>query len=109
MTPQASRSFLGERGEGLAEVRPIHLLFDLIYVLAITQLTRLVGDLTLRGASETLLRLLAVSEAGTTRAGSPTISTSNTRPVRLMLVGAMLASLILSPPTLLLLGRAGPK
>ena len=50
--------------EGLPEVRPIHLLFDLIYVLAITQLlTRLVGDLTLSGASETLLRLLAVSEA----------------------------------------------
>jgi hypothetical protein len=61
--PQASRSFLGEGGEGLPEVRPIHMLFDLIYVLAITQLTRLVGDLTLSGASETLLRLLAVSEA----------------------------------------------
>jgi low temperature requirement protein LtrA len=35
-----------------------------MYVLAITQLTRqLVGDITLRGASETLLLLLAVSEA----------------------------------------------
>jgi hypothetical protein len=95
MTPQASRSFLGERGEGLAEVRPIDLLFDLIYVLAITQLTRLVGDLTLSGASETPPRLLAVPlcrKPGTTRAGSPTISTPNMRPVRLMLAGAMLAS-----------------
>jgi low temperature requirement protein LtrA len=32
-------------------------------MLASTQLTRLVGDLTLRGASETLLSLLALSEA----------------------------------------------
>jgi Bacterial low temperature requirement A protein (LtrA) len=52
-----------ERGEGLAEVRPIELFFDLVYTLAITQLTRqFVENLTLRGASETLLLLLAVSE-----------------------------------------------
>jgi low temperature requirement protein LtrA len=39
-----------ERGEGLAEVRPIELFFDLVYTLAITQLTRqFVEDLTLRG------------------------------------------------------------
>jgi low temperature requirement protein LtrA len=56
----SKRSLLRERGEGLAEVRPIELFFDLVYVLAITQLTRqLVGDLTLRGAGETLLLLPA--------------------------------------------------
>jgi low temperature requirement protein LtrA len=56
----SKRSLLRERGEGLAEVRPIELYFDLVYGLAIMQLTRqLVGDLTLRGAGETLLLLPA--------------------------------------------------
>jgi hypothetical protein len=30
MTPQASRSLLRERGEGLAKVRPIDLFFELM-------------------------------------------------------------------------------
>jgi low temperature requirement protein LtrA len=44
----SKRSLLREHGEGLAEVRPIELFFDLVCVLAITQLTRQpAGDLTL--------------------------------------------------------------
>ena len=40
---------------------PVELFFDLVYVLAVTQLTHhLLGNLTGRGAAETLLLLLAV-------------------------------------------------
>ena len=53
--------WLRERGEGQAEVRPVELFFDLVYVLAVTQLTHhLLDHLSLRGAGETLLLLLAV-------------------------------------------------
>jgi low temperature requirement protein LtrA len=42
-------------------VSPIELFFDLVYVLAITQLTRyLVDSLSLRGAGEALILLLAI-------------------------------------------------
>ena len=43
------------------KVRPVELFFDLVYVLAVTQLTHhLLDHLSLRGAGETLLLLLAV-------------------------------------------------
>jgi low temperature requirement protein LtrA len=49
------------RGDQVAEVTPIELFFDLVYVLAVTQLTRhLLAGLTGRGALETLVLLLAV-------------------------------------------------
>ena len=50
-----------ERGGADARVAPIELFFDLVYVLAVTQLThQLLTHLTLRGAVETLLLLVAV-------------------------------------------------
>jgi len=58
------RAHLRERGERAGEVRPIELFVDLVYVLAVTQLTRhLVANLTLRGALQTLILLLAVCGA----------------------------------------------
>jgi len=49
--------WLRERGEGQAEVRPVELFFDLVYVLAVTQLTHhLLEHLSLRGAGETRQR-----------------------------------------------------
>jgi low temperature requirement protein LtrA len=56
-----SLAHLREHGERAAEVTPIELFFDLVYVLAVTQFTRhLLNDLTLRGALETTILLLAV-------------------------------------------------
>ena len=52
---------LREHGRGAGAVRPIELFFDLVYVLAVTQLTRhLLANLTFRGVLETLILLLAV-------------------------------------------------
>jgi low temperature requirement protein LtrA len=51
---------LRERREEEAEVRPIELFFDLVYVLAVTQIAHyLLDHLTLRGAGETLMLLVA--------------------------------------------------
>ncbi len=51
---------LRERGAS-TEVTTIELFYDLVYVLAVTQLTHhLLAHLTLRGTLETLLLLLAV-------------------------------------------------
>jgi low temperature requirement protein LtrA len=89
--------WLRERGEGQAEVRPVELFFDLVYVLAVTQLTHhLLYHLSLRGAGETLLLLLAVWGAWIYTSWVTNYFDPDTRPVRLMLLGVMLASLIMS-------------
>jgi low temperature requirement protein LtrA len=88
---------LREAGERAAEVAPIELFFDLVYVLAVTQLTRhLLNDLTLRGGLETTILLLAVWGAWTHIAWITNYFDLGARPARLVLIGLMLASLIMS-------------
>jgi low temperature requirement protein LtrA len=88
---------LRERGERDVEVRPIELFFDLVYVLAVTQLTRhLLASLTLRGALETLILLLAVWGAWNHIAWITNYFDLGDRAPRLVLIGLMLASLIMS-------------
>ena len=89
--------WLREGREGQAEVRPVELFFDLVYVLAVTQLTHhLLDHLSLRGAGETLLLLLAVWGAWISTTWVNNYFDPDTRPVRLMLLGVMLASLVMS-------------
>jgi low temperature requirement protein LtrA len=89
--------WLRGRGEGQAEVRPVELFFDLVYVLAVTQLTHhLLDHLSLRGAGETLLLLLAVWGAWIYTSWFTNYFDPDMRAVRLMLVGLMLTSLIIS-------------
>ena len=58
---EAPAPFLRAGARESSRVMPIELFFDLVYVLAITQLTHhLLTHLTMRGAAETLLLLLAV-------------------------------------------------
>lgn len=88
---------LRERGQRGGEVRPIELFFDLVYVLAVTQLTRhLVANLTPRGALETLILLLAVWGAWNHVAWITNYFDLGDRAPRLVLIGLMLASLIMS-------------
>lgn len=88
---------LRDRGERGGEVRPIELFFDLVYVLAVTQLTRhLLANLTLRGALETLILLLAVWGAWNHIAWITNYFDLGDRGPRLALIGLMLASLIMS-------------
>src|ERR687889_830537 len=89
--------WLRERGEGQAGVRPVELFFDLVYVLAVTQLTHhLLDHLSLRGAGQTLLLLLAVWGAWIYTSWVTNYFDPDTRAVRLMLLGVMLASLVMS-------------
>lgn len=84
-------------GEQAGEVRPIELFFDLVYVLAVTQLTRhLLANLTLRGVLETLILLLAVWGAWNHIAWITNYFHLGDRAPRLVLIGLMLASLIMS-------------
>jgi low temperature requirement protein LtrA len=86
-----------ERGGADARVAPIELFFDLVYVLAVTQLThQLLTHLTLRGAVETLLLLVAVWTAWMYTAWVTSWFDPSTLPVRLMLIGVMLGSLLMS-------------
>ena len=88
---------LRERGSADAGVAPIELFFDLVYVLAVTQLThQLLTHLSLRGAVETLLLLLAVWTAWMYTAWITSWFDPSTLHVRLMLVGVMLGSLLMS-------------
>ncbi len=88
---------LRRRGESAAEVTPVELFFDLVYVIAITQLTHyLVGHLSLRGAGQTLLLLLAVWGCWNYTTWFTNYFDPGKLPVRLLLVGLMLASLVMS-------------
>jgi low temperature requirement protein LtrA len=92
-----NRAHLREHGRGAGAVRPIELFFDLVYVLAVTQLTRhLLANLTLRGVVETLILLLAVWGAWNHIAWITNYFDLGDRAPRLVLIGLMLASLIMS-------------
>ena len=78
-------------------VLPVELFFDLVYVLAITQLTRhLLDHLTLRGAGETLVLFLAVWLGWIQVTWITNYFDLHARAVRLVLIGLALASLIMS-------------
>jgi low temperature requirement protein LtrA len=79
------------------QVSPIELFFDLVFVFAVTQLShRLLDHLTVGGAAATLLLLLAVWSAWITTTWVTHWFDPDRLPVRLMLIGVMLASLFMS-------------
>src|SRR5215217_8117357 len=88
---------LRTRNGGEQQVTPFELFFDLVYVFAVTQLShRLLEDLTVGGALETLLLLLVVWSAWVTTTWVTNWFDPNQLWVRLMLVTVMLASLFMS-------------
>ncbi len=92
----AQARLLRERGEG-ERVTFIELFFDLVYVFAVTGLSELLlHHLTLRGAAQTLLLLVAVWWAWVYTAWATNWLDPDRPAVRLMLVGVMLASLVMS-------------
>jgi low temperature requirement protein LtrA len=90
-------ALLSERGDDSREVQPIELFYDLVYVLAVTQLTaHLLAHLTLRGAFETLILLLAVWGAWVHIVWITNYFELRTRSARLVLMALTLASLVMS-------------
>jgi low temperature requirement protein LtrA len=90
-------SLLRARGGGAERVTPLELFFDLVYVFAVTQLShRLLEDLGVRGALETLLLLVVVWSAWVGTAWITNWFDPDRLPVCLMLVAVMLASLFMS-------------
>jgi low temperature requirement protein LtrA len=97
LTGAAREGWLRDRRAGVTEVRPIELFFDLVYVLAITQLTHyLLDHLTVHGAAETLLLLLAVWAAWNFTSWTANYFEPSAAAVRLALLGLMFASLAMS-------------
>jgi low temperature requirement protein LtrA len=82
---------------GEQRVTPLELFFDLVFVFALTQLShRLLEDLTVGSTLETLFLLLAVWWAWIRMTWFTSWFDSDRLPVRLMLIAAMLASLVMS-------------
>ena len=80
-----------------ARVTPVELFFDLVYIFALAQLShRLLEHLTVSSALETLFLLLAVWWAWIRMTWFTSWFDSDRLPVRLMLIAAMLASLVMS-------------
>jgi low temperature requirement protein LtrA len=78
-------------------VTPLELFFDLVFVFAVTQLShRLLDHLTIGGALETLLLLVAVWRAWVDTTWVTNWFDPDRTPVRLLLVALMLVSLVLS-------------
>src|ERR671913_1247630 len=91
------RGPLRTRDDGEQRVTPLELFFDLVYVFAITQLShRLLEHLSVRGALETLMLLLAVWGAWLYTSWFTNWFPPNRLAVRLVLVAVMLSSLIMS-------------
>jgi low temperature requirement protein LtrA len=94
---QQRRSMLRNHGGGQAPVSTIELFFDLIFVFAITQLSHyLLAGLTWLGALETVILFSAVWWAWMWTTWSTNWLEPDRAPVRLMIGGLMLASLIMS-------------
>ena len=88
---------LRPQDDGAAEVRPIELFYDLVYVLAVTQLTRhLLAHLTLRGALETAILLLAIWGAWNQIVWITNYFDLGERKARAALIVLMFPSLIMS-------------
>jgi low temperature requirement protein LtrA len=84
-------------GEGEQRTTFFELFFDLVYVFAITQLSHyLLADISWSGAAETAFMLLAVYWAWNYTTWMTNWFDPDTVPVRLVLVFAMMASLLLS-------------
>jgi low temperature requirement protein LtrA len=91
------RGLLRDQSSGQHLVAPFELFFDLVFVFAVTQLSHhLLDHLTLGGAAQTLLLLLVVWSAWITTTWVTNWLNPDVLPVRLMLVGVMLASLFMS-------------
>jgi low temperature requirement protein LtrA len=85
------------RAAGAQRVTNMELFFDLVYVFAITQLARYLGeDLNWHGALRTLVLLFAVWWAWIYTAWVTNWLHPDARVVRIVLIGVMLASLIVS-------------
>ncbi len=91
------RGLLRSRRGGHAEVTNLELFFDLVYVFAITQVAQFVREHPgLLGLVEAALLFLAVWWAWMFTAWATNWANPDTVPVRLMMLGAMLASLVLA-------------
>ncbi|WP_051458857.1 low temperature requirement protein A [Microbispora sp. ATCC PTA-5024] len=99
---------LRSRAEG-QRVTFTELFFDLVYVFAVTQLSHLLlGHLSWHGAAQTLLLLLAVWWAWVYTAWHTNWFDPDRPSVRLVLVGVMLASLLMSAAIPDAFGGQGP-
>ncbi|GAA4607694.1 low temperature requirement protein A [Actinoallomurus liliacearum] len=88
---------LRSRRDGAARVTYFELFFDLVFVYAVTQLShRLLKDLTVTGAAETLLLLLAVWWAWMYTSWTTNWFNPDHPAVRLVLIAAMLSGLLMS-------------
>jgi low temperature requirement protein LtrA len=100
---------LRARVDGQQRVTNVELFFDLVYVFAVTQLTRfLVENLTWQGGLRALLLLFAVWWAWIYTAWVTNWLHPDVRAVRAVLLGVMLASLVVSATLPDAFGERGP-
>jgi low temperature requirement protein LtrA len=97
MSGESSVELLRVRGDEHPLVTFVELFFDLVFVFAVTQLSHLLLDhLSVRGALQTLLLLIAIWWAWIYTTWITNWFNPDHPAVRLMLLGIMLASLIMS-------------
>ena len=93
----APRKLMRVRGQGIARVTNVELFFDLVYVFAVTQLSHyLLAHLTVNGALQAALLLAMVWLLWVYTVWVTNWLDPEQIPVRLMLLGLMLVSLVMS-------------
>jgi low temperature requirement protein LtrA len=105
----AEDRYLRERDEGATAVSFIELFFDLVYVFAVTQISHLLlGDLNWHGAFHAALILLAIWQAWMYSTWLTNRLDPEMLPVRTVLLGTMLVSLIAAAGVPGAFGDRGP-
>jgi low temperature requirement protein LtrA len=93
----AAMAHLRPRDGGEQATTVVELFFDLVYVFAVTQLSHLlIGDLTWAGAARTAFLLLVIWWAWIYTTWMVNWFDPGSTPVRLVLIGVMLASLLMA-------------
>ncbi|WBB59373.1 low temperature requirement protein A [Streptomyces sp. WMMC500] len=91
----AGNPYLRERAEDATAVTPVELFFDLVYVFAVTQISHLLlEDLNRHGAFHAALILLAMWQAWMYATWMTNWFDPRSLPVRAVLIGTMLVSLV---------------
>ena len=97
VTPFSRSALFRPRGEHAGEVQPVELFFDLVYALAVTQLTdHLLTTLSWRGALETLALLWGVWSGWICVTWISNYFDVRDRLVRLIVLGAAFVGLVLA-------------
>src|SRR5262245_37550694 len=94
--PMVSRAARLRRKPEFTRATFLDLLFDVVFVLVLTQLGRVLGDVNWNGVVHTLILLFALSSVWAVTAEECNRFDPRCRPIQLLVLGALLGTLVMA-------------